>query len=307
MSDVRVILKADIAGTQTNITPEDPGTEWVAGTYTQGQERWKSTTHTVYRVAASSTEDDPEDGVLLDPPTWVAIRPTNEYAMYSDVIQEQTEFPDLIETTYDSSTSDLFANSVAVFGAVGTEIEIEASSAIFGGVFYNDSISLTDNSLIINRYRYRYFGFSFKQTGFSVEFTSFSDAIVTVRIKNTGSTAKVGKIVIGENLVLGEALAGVTYEPKVIGRTVTDSDKKVRYITDSVQQIIRGDMKVDTSSSGIIASAMGRRIGADPVPISIDTRYEVLQTYGIITTRHNWNPANAQRVSYKATSLEGTI
>ena len=305
-TDVRVILPIDIRDTATtNITPEDPGTQWAAGTYAKGDEVWLASTHLVYRSSVDGNTDDPLVGVESDPKTWVAIRPTNGFAMYSDVIQEQTEFSDEIEVVFDSTSFSLFANSVAVFGAVGTEIQIVAESVTFGGQFFTETISLIDNSMIVNRWQYRYAPFLYRQTAFSTAFTSYPDAVITVRVVNTGSTAKLGKIVIGENLVLGEALAGVSYEPKVTGRTVT-TDGKTEYITESVQQIIRGEMKVNTSESGIVAAAIGKKIGATPVPISIDTRYEVLQTLGVLTTRHNWNPALAQRVSFKATSLEGS-
>jgi len=303
--DVRVILPEDITGSTTNINPEDPGTEWVSGPFNTGEEAWSANTHLVYKSAIDANNDDPEIGVIADPPTWTVARPTNRHAMYSDVIQEQTAFADLIENTYDSSGSIGFVNSVAIFGMEANEIQIIATSATFGGEFLNETISLTDNSPIINRFQYRYAPFIFRVNGFGSVFTSYSDTLVTVRIKNTGGTAKAGKVVIGENLNLGSALAGVTYEPKVTGRTIV-TNGKTEYITESVQQTIRGQVKIETVDSGVVASAIGRKVGANPVAFSFDDRYDVLQTYGIVSTKHSWNPQTAQRVSVKAVSLEGS-
>lgn len=283
----------------TNITPEDPGTQWVAGTYNLGDEVWKSTTNLVYRSAIASNTDDPEVGVTKDPQTWVVVRPTNGYAMFSDVVSEQTEFPDIITVTYDSTATFQIASGVALYNVEADEIEVTVTSG--GSEIYNSIISLKDYSNVTNLYRFRYAPFLLRNTAFFDSWGIWTNAIVTVEIRKTGGTAKCGKIIIGEHVDFGTLLAGAQSETKNIGRTAV-LDGKRQYISEGFKKTINAVIGINTSDADFIAKKVGEEIGDMAIGVSVDARYDSMQTYGVISMQSVWLPAIKQKANFRVVS-----
>lgn len=282
-----------------NVTPEDPGTEWVAGTYNTGDEVWKSSTHLVYRSAIDGNTDDPEIGVTKDPQTWVVIRSTNAYAMLNDIVAEQTEYADEIVLTYDSSSIDEIASGVALYNVDADEVQVVVTSG--GSQVYDNTIVLNDYSNITGLYAYRYAPFLMRNTAFFDTWGTYVDAIVTVTIRKTGGTAKCGKLIVGENIAFGTLLAGAQTETKNIGATRTVNGQR-QYVSEGVKKTIRGTIGIDTADADYVAKTVGDTLGNVAIGVSVDSRYDSMQTFGVISTTHVWLPTSRQKATFKVVS-----
>lgn len=289
-----------VAQAVINVTPEDPGAEWVAGSYAEGAEVWKATTHLVYKSAIPSNTDDPEAGVLKDPQTWVAVRPTNAYAMLNDVVSQQTEYADEIVLTYDSSGSGQIASGAAVYNVDADEVEIQVTTPSLG-VVHTETIVLNDYTNITGLYSYRYAPFLKRNTAFFDTWGVYSNAAVTVTIRKTGGTAKCGKLIIGENINFGTLLAGVESETKNIGST-RSVDGVRQYVSDGYRKTITGLIGIDTADSDYVSKTVGETLGEIPIGISVDSRYDSLQTFGVMSTTHVWLPTTRQKARFKVVS-----
>lgn len=178
--------------------------EWFAATYATGVRRIKSSTHRIYEVVADpSTTDDPEVGILKDPPTWVDVGPTNKFAMFDN--SNSTSSIDNLNLDV-TLTPTLLTNSIAGFNIIGAaSINVKVNDG-FSDI-YDTDINMRDNSARVNWYQ-----FFFSPV---VAITRFiltdlppvigKDIIVSVV---GGGEISFGNMVVGSYLDLGTTLYG---------------------------------------------------------------------------------------------------
>lgn len=173
-------------------------TEWTAGTYTTGTERYVDTT--LYEVIADpDTTDEPTAGVLVDPPSWLKVGQINQFKMFSGVLSEQTENTGTIEVTIDPDT---VVNAVALFNLAGNTATVSMDDPVEGQV-YTETKSLLDNSEVIDWYSYFFEPITKKSDLSFLALPAYGSATVTVTVDAGEDTAKVGEMVIGVQRDLG--------------------------------------------------------------------------------------------------------
>lgn len=182
--------------------------EWVAGTYTTGTRRIKSSTHRIYEVTADpSTTDDPEVGIIATPPTWVDVAPTNKYAMFDSVNSTQSkETTQLIVEVTNGQT----VNSVAGFSiADASAINITVTDPI-EGIVYNRDIDMVDNSEVADWYYY-YFSPIVQVREFALlDLPTYPSA--TIKMTVNGNDIRFGSFILGNQLPLGIANYGTSVQ-----------------------------------------------------------------------------------------------
>lgn len=192
----------------SNIPEPDAGeVEWVSGTYNQGDEVIKSSTHRKYRATTTTTED-PEVGVLQDPPTWVDISPTNKFAMFDGVISTQSSSSDTIEVEI---TPGSLANGLAAFNLDASSVDIEVST-LSDGVVYSRTIDLRDNSAVTDYYQYFFTPIITKFEFALFDLPLFPSATTKVTFNKAGSDVFVGELVLGRQFEIGVAEYGTSLQ-----------------------------------------------------------------------------------------------
>ena len=123
-------------------------TEWTAGTYSQGDRRYVGTT--LYEVVASSTDDEPTEGINADPPTWIRVGAINRFKMFDGVIDDQTANAETVSVTIEGQG---VSDGIALFNINGIEATIRYTDSI-DGLVYDQTFSLQDDSAVVDWFNY---------------------------------------------------------------------------------------------------------------------------------------------------------
>lgn len=205
MRVVRPITMTDSILVSTIPEPDASVSEvlWTAGTYNAGDERIKTTTHRNYR-ATSTTNEDPEVGVLSDPPTWIDFAPTNKYAMFDSV--NGTVSTDSTALDVDITPGEV-ANSVSGFNITGASTVTVIMDDPADGEVYNTVIDMVDNSDIFDYWEY-FFEPIINKTEFSLlGLPAYNQATLSINFAGDADIS-VGTLVIGKEINLGIARYG---------------------------------------------------------------------------------------------------
>ncbi len=244
MRVVKPIEVTDAKFTSSTIPEPDASVgeiEWSAGSYNTGDRRIKSSTHRVYEVTADpSTTDDPEVGVLKDPPTWVDVAPTNKWAMFDAVNSTQSE-----ETTQliVEITNGQTVNSVAGFSIEGaTAINVTVTDPTEGEV-YNTDIDMVDNSAVADWYYY-FFAQIVQISQFALlDLPAYPAA--TIKITVDGGDIKVGSFVLGNQLDLGIANYGTSVQLLDFSKKETDNFGNIVVTQGRTSKLVDFDVTID--------------------------------------------------------------
>ena len=182
--------------------------EWSSGTYNKGAKVIKSSTHRVYEVVADpSTTDDPEDGILANPKTWIEVGPTNRFAMFDSKANTASTVSSPLTVTIEPG--GIF-NSVAGFNISADNVNITVNDPIEGEV-YNKDLDMNDYSQIDDYYAY-FFEPIEKTTEFlQLDLPAYPNATVTVTISGS-SNVSAGVIIVGAQKNLGVTEYGTSLE-----------------------------------------------------------------------------------------------
>lgn len=232
----------------SNIPEPDTGEiVWSAGTYNAGDEVIKVSTHRKYR-ATTTTTDDPEAGVLADPPTWVDIGSTNKFAMFDGVIGSQSVEADSIVVDI---TAGQLVNAVAGFGLSASTVNITVDDPIEGEV-YNQDVQLRDNSAVVDYYEY-FFSPIVERTNFVLlDLPPFPSATVTVTIDKAGDDAKAGELVLGRQINLGVAEYGTSMKNLDFSIKERDEFGNFTIVRRRTSKLVDFDAYCDTSKVGYV-------------------------------------------------------
>lgn len=162
--------------------------------YFQGESAIKQLNHMRYS-ATTTTRDDPELGASKIPPTWVAVGPTNKYAMF-DASTSQKSF-------FGSGAKQVVLNDVPLSNALGLFAISGIDSVTLtvkdqgGATLHTETKSTLDQSGAFN---------DLSVSDLLFEYPPFSDTDITVSF--TGSDMYVGAVAVGLAEEIGTAVAG---------------------------------------------------------------------------------------------------
>lgn len=195
---VTSILSSTIAEPDTTVGE----IAWVsAGSYTEGEERIRTTTHKVYTCITTHSGRTalPETDTVY----WLETGPTNKWAMF-----------DLYRNTSSIISSGGFSTSVAlgkrtdsiaILGANITDITVTVSSVTGGGNIYGPNTFSLVSRDVQDYYDYFYMDFTYKPSILIFDIPPYIDAVITISSTASGSIASV---VLGTQEHIGYTLKG---------------------------------------------------------------------------------------------------
>jgi len=197
-----VSITTDAILTGSSIAEPDPSTgevEWVAGTYTPGQQVIKTSTHKIYQCVTETT-DDPEVGAAADVPTWIVVSSTNKFKAFDNVVTTSST-TSTGEMWFEITPNSIF-NSVAGLGCFGvTSVNITMTDPVEGEV-YNETIPMIDESEIVNWYEYTWAGFTQNTNFAKLDLPPYVSATIKVTLTGGGNLG-CGVITVGKAVDLG--------------------------------------------------------------------------------------------------------
>lgn len=190
----------------------DDAALYVAGTtYAVGNRVRRTETHKVYEsLVASNVGNTPETNLTGTTPKWLEVKATNKWSAFDNVNSTQATGT----TTGGGNAAVLtyvlkpgageFADSIAFFNLDAITVQVQVADS--GGVErYNKTTDL--RSKFSSGWKDYFFKKLVRRR--DVVFTDlplYAGATITITITKTGSVAKVGDIIIGRAVTLGEML-----------------------------------------------------------------------------------------------------
>jgi hypothetical protein len=263
-----------------------PEVEWVAGTYELGDRVIKSSTNSVYEVVANpDTTDDPEEGVLKDPQTWVYVSPTNRFKMFDGANNTQTVGDNIVVSIVPNN----LANSVACFNVSCESITVKAFDALDNEI-YSKSINMRSRPSVTGWYNYFYGEFIITS-----RFTLLDIPPVTsgrIELTFTGTGATVGTCVLGKQVYMGEAQHGSGAELLDFSDIEEDTFGNVTFDGGFSARLINYDIIIDRSAIDFVFSEI-RGLGKSPTVFIGDESLNssTLSVFGFVrdfNTTYDW-------------------
>lgn len=233
-------------------------TEWTAGTYTLGQQRYVGTT--LYEVAVASTTDNPEDGINADPPSWIRVGEINRFKMFSGVLFEQTVRANEIDVTIDPQA---LVNAVALFNLSGSEVTVTVDDPV-DGVVYDKTIQLLDNSAVSDWYSYFFSPIERKKDAIFADLPTYVSAEINVHIDAGAEDARCGELVLGSLTRLGITVYGTKVGIVDYSRKERDIFGGAIILERAFSRRVEYDVRIETNSITSVANRLAE-IRATPI------------------------------------------
>lgn len=195
-------------------------TEWVAGTYNTGVQRYVGTV--LYEVVADpSTDDEPTAGAVKEPPTWIRVGAINRYKMFDFIIGARTvQVSGAIDVTVDLPTS--LVNAVAFFEVQAASVQVIVTDSTEGEV-YNRTISLNDNAGVSNWYAYFFSPIVQATSAVFADLPAYTGASIRTVVDADGETTAVGEMIVGRQKTLGVTLQDFSFGIEDFSRKERDA------------------------------------------------------------------------------------
>lgn len=187
--------------------PENDYTAWNSGTnYVAGDYCMKS--HKIFLCGANNSNSDPELAINQTgtPPKWIYKSYNNRWKMFDQVNGSQTAQAEFM--TYTLVLDQL--DSISFLAAEGTIIEA-AMATVANGVVFTETIDLINDRVTGNWYQYFFEPLVASDRATLLGIPPYLNPILSFRISNPGSTAKLGTFVAGMQYYVG----GAQYEAAV--------------------------------------------------------------------------------------------
>lgn len=248
-------------------------TEWVAGAYGTGVQRYEGAT--LYEVVASpDTSDQPSEGVKKDPPSWIEIGSINRHKMFDFRIGDATEqAAGDIDVTI--AGDDTVANGIGFFGLEGRSVRVVVTDAV-EGVVYDKTQDLSDYTGINNFYDWLFAPAATKTETAFVDLPAYRGADVRVVVSANGDDTAVGELVLGRISTLGVTLINFELGIENFSRKERDSFGRFQIVERGFAKISSYDVFVSNSevnatfrSLAEIRATPAVYIGADDMPETI--------------------------------------
>lgn len=147
-------------------------------------------------MQSGNIDNDPLDG---DIQFWIPIGASNYWRMFDGQVSTQTENADSIEV---SITTGRLVNSIGLLNIQGASVEIEVELPDESIVFQREII-LRDYG-VSNWYDYYFTEPVDLQDEIILDLPAFATGKITIKVNATGSTAKLGLIILGVQKSLGK-------------------------------------------------------------------------------------------------------
>lgn len=228
---------------------------WTAGTYNLGDRAVDG--ESIYEVVADpDTTDQPSVGAKKTPATWVFISPSNRFKMFDQANNTQTIGNDIMTDIVPVQ----FANSIAGFNIECNTITIKVFDV--GDVeVYTRDITMRERPLVNGWYNYFYS--EFEVTSKFVLLDLPPTTAGKIRAEFFGPEAKVGTIVIGKQVTIGDAQYGSGAQLLDFSNPIEDEYGNLSYSNGFTAKLVDFEIMADTKSIDPIFTEF-QRLGKTP-------------------------------------------
>ena len=262
--------------------------EWAAGTYAIEDIVWKGIK--IYESAAATNTDDPDVGVIADPPTWIDRGYVNPWRMFDTYVGTDhlaiTEAVSPLEVTL--STDQI--EHVGLFNVDADTLTIEILDSVNvsqWSVTYN----LLDNALAIGDW-YEYFYAPYPPVGrdivLALEYMTSSDLSEKVKItlsKDSG-TVSCSNCFVGYADEPGKTQWDADVKAYNTGDTSTDEWGRTSFSNGKNYKIISAVVRPPVGSENYVLRMLAN-LQNKPVVYDFNndgTEYDLLRVYGAVTS-----------------------
>jgi hypothetical protein len=262
-------------------------TVWSAGTYTIGTQRYKGTI--LYEVIVASTSDDPEVGVLADPPTWESLGSINKWKMFNEIVGDQSSRSTPIEVTVVPTS---VCNMAALINIQASSVQITVTDDVDGLVY--DTTKDTADIGIIDWWEYFFLPYETLTDMIFTDLPSYIGADIKVTITQTGGTALCGELVLGQSRFIGWTQFGTSLGIIDYSKKTTDDLGRFIITPKAFSKRIDFDLDIDTNAVSSVQKYLSDNrtrplvwVGDPVVPATIV--YGFFRNFNIVLS----NPASA--------------
>lgn len=211
--------------------------------------------HSVYRALQANTDKTPLDAANIGV-YWQYIGATNKWKPFDNKTQDKAEGTDEITYTFDGvGLTDGFA--VLAVEAVSARLVVRAGDPL--AVVYDETVSLTDTSVVIDGYTYYFEPLSYLETVIFEDLPPYTNATYELTISGTG-TVKIGQIVLGRDYLIGTTVIGTSLGIEDFSRKERDSFGNAILVEGAFNKTVDFDVVIAKSSAGRVSRLLaGRR------------------------------------------------
>lgn len=177
----------------------------VVGTYTGSNTVTIANSGTYKSLTNSNTNNNP----LTSPSNWVRIGPTNQFAMFDNIVSSSTSST----TEFTFVIKSIAVDTIAVLNAIADKLAVAVSDYSYsqqyiGNVAYNRTLQLS-GAESLDWFSYFFFESETQKTqGIFVDIPQVTSGVITVRVVGTG-TVSAGSFVNGQVREIGGTQYGV--------------------------------------------------------------------------------------------------
>ena len=185
--------------------PADDYPAWTAGDYVTGD---RVIIGELAYEALTSTSDDPEVGVTLEPASWLKLGAINKYRMFRGGTDSVTEHSNS-DLVVDFQFTDGLVNSLALFNIVAESVQVVVTDSVEGEV-YNTEVQPADYA-VGNFYDFFFQPYRQKKTFSFTDLPPYIGATIKVVLKPyTGVPVSCGILTLGKAYTIGSTQNGTS-------------------------------------------------------------------------------------------------
>lgn len=293
-----------LAGT-TVAEPSATETAWVSGgTYAVGDKRIRTSTHRVYRcaVAHSASSTPPE----TDTTRWVDDGPTLRWAPFDTYVSTAATGTTSIKYVLQPG----YVNALALYGLVGTAVQVSIKDQPGGAVVFDKTYSLFENA--INWYEYLFVSprSVSKLVVSDLPIRPAAELSITITAA-TGAAVAVGMIVagdlkslMGDQADFGGTNYGATAEPITYSYINTDDFGNTKIVRRHKATSMRATLTLPRAYADQALSQIQEVLD---VPVAFvatqSSGYEGLNVFGLASARVGYDSFNIANIDITVKGL----
>jgi len=212
MKAIRPVIITDDLYTSSNLIEDDAPVYDAGTTYALGDQIIVAATHRIYEsLIEANIGNYPPDNLESDDPAinpipWKSLGATNKWRVFDQAVGNQAEHADLLEFEI---TPGLIIDSIGFQNLEGVTALVSMTDLTDGEV-YNQEIPLISTSNVFDWYDYFFAPIQKVRAAVLWDIPPYPDATLSITISNSGSVAKCGEIIPGQQRKLGTTKMGLS-------------------------------------------------------------------------------------------------
>ena len=238
--------------TASNVAADD-ASEWSSGTsYSTGDQVIVLGVHQrLYEALQSTTGDFPPD----NPTVWNDLGAINRWKMFDGGSNTQTVNPATIEVTLEPEG---IINSFSLFNIEAGEARVVMTDDTEGVVF-DKTYNLVDNSAVDTWYAYFFEPIVLSRQLADLSLPSYGSAKIDLTLTNSGTSAKCGLAIIGQQADIGTTVFGTSVGIRDFSRKEVDDFGNSTVVERRFFRLVDYDARIETSKVDFVQKILNDR------------------------------------------------